>query len=136
MDVCWLDTSNDTLWMVELKAFDHAENIYYKKVDISQNEVADYWINELFLKSLHTLTMLETNRSGTSQCLVNGLRNETSFKIVHLINVIYGQEEYLSFWKDKLEDKLKPYMKIYNVSSLSVLPYKMAKEKGWLSWIV
>lgn len=80
--------------------------------------------------------MLETNRSGTKKCLVDGIGDDTSYKLVHLINVIPGQEEYLSFWQDKLKDLLFPYIKIYNVSSVNILPYATAKEEQWLPWVV
>lgn len=136
MDVCWLDKGSNTLWMVELKAFDHKDNTNFKKVDISNEDVSEYWLHELFLKSLHTLSMLETNRSGTAQCLVDGIELDTEYKIVHLINVMPGQEEYLSFLKDRLETLLKPYIKIFRVSSINILPYSTAKEQRFLPWIV
>lgn len=136
MDVCWLDRNKNILWLVELKAFDHVDNINFKATDISDGDVVSYWINELYLKSLHTLTMLETKRSGTQKCLVEGIETTTTFRLVYLINVIPGQEEYLSYWKDKLESLLLPYLKIFNVDSLAVVPYRTAKEKKTLPWIV
>ena len=136
MDVCWLNINENTLWMVELKAFDHPRNTLFLQQDISDTTIFDYWLNELYLKTTHTLCMLETDRSGTRQCLVGGIQADTAYKVVHLINVAQGQEEYLSFLKDKLQDLLRPYIHLFNVSSINVLPYAMAKKEKWLPWIV
>ncbi|GAA4144419.1 MULTISPECIES: hypothetical protein [Sphingobacterium] len=136
MDVCWLDKASNVLWMVELKAFDHAENVHFRQVDLSSKDVIEYWLNELFLKSVHTLGMIETNRSGTKKCLIPGIALDTEYKIVHIINVMHGQEEYLSFMKDRLQSQLEPYIKIFNVDSISIIPYNSAKNQKLLKWII
>jgi len=136
MDICWLDKANNVLWAVELKAFDNPANAKHIKNDLKTIDIVEYWINELYKKTVHTLCMLETNRSNTKSCLVAGISDTTIFKIVHLINVIPGQESYLTFMKDELTVRLKPLLAIFRVDSLAVVPYNTAKGGALVSWIV
>jgi hypothetical protein len=136
MDVCWLEKSTNTLWAVELKAFDDPANARHTQQDLSQSGIVDYWMDELLKKSIHTLCMLETNRSKTKTCLVAGISDLTDFKLVHLINVIPGQESFLMFMKDKLQALLKPYLAVFRVSSIAIIPYSTARNRRLLPWIV
>ncbi|MGI9159080.1 MAG: hypothetical protein ACR2K1_04930 [Saprospiraceae bacterium] len=36
MDIGWFDTARNTLWLVELKAFYHKENLLYQPKDLSK----------------------------------------------------------------------------------------------------
>ncbi len=136
MDICWMDNASDILWCVELKAFDDPTNVKFLQQDLSSAEIIKYWIDELYKKTLHTLCMLETNRSNTQTCIVQGITNQTAFKLVHLINVLPGQETWLQFIQDELLIMLKPLIAIYNVNSLTVIPYSLAKNKAILPWII
>ena len=136
MDICWLDTALNTLWCVELKAFDDPGNAKFLQQDLSNGGIVKYWIDELYKKTLHTLCMLETDRSKTNSCIVQGINDQTIFKLVHLINVVHGQETLLQFIQDELKIMLKPILAIYNVHSLTVIPYSLAKNKAILPWIV
>jgi hypothetical protein len=136
MDICWLDATKNTLWAVELKAFDNPANAKHIQSDLNDQNVVNRWIDELFKKSLHTLCMLETNRSNTHTCLPAGINVNTSFRLVHLINVISGQETLLSFMQDELRIRLKPLLAVFRVESLSVIPYSVARGGILLPWIV
>lgn len=136
MDICWLDKTADTLWCAELKAFDDPANAKFIKQDLSSQNIVEYWIDELYKKSLHTLCMLETNRSNTNTCIVHGITEQTVFKLVYLINVLPGQETLLDFMQVKLRNLLKPILAIYNVHSLTVIPYLLAKNRKLTPWIV
>lgn len=136
MDVCWLDNAANILWCVELKAFDHPINPLFASHDLSNASVINYWIDELYKKSLHTLCMLETNRSNTQSCIVQGIEDQIVFKLVHLINVLPGQETLLQYVQDQLNAMLKPFIAIYKVESLVVIPYSFAKGRALLPWIV
>lgn len=136
MDVCWFDKTSDILWCVELKAFDNPANANFLQQDLSQKNVVDYWIDELYKKSVHTLCMLETNRSNTQTCIVPGISDQTTFRLVHLINVVPGQETSLQFIQDELRIMLKPLIAIYNVDSFTVVPYSLARNRAIVPWIV
>ena len=136
MDVCCLEAATNTLWCVELKAFTDPSNAKFANQDLTSTGIIEYWIEELYKKSLHTLCMLETNRSNTKSCVVNGIVDQTTFKLVHLINVLAGQETMLQFVQDKLNIILKPIKAIFNVKSVTVIPYSMARNKSMLPWIV
>ena len=135
MDLCWLEQSKDTLWAIELKTFTDASNVKFINQDLSSDRIAEYWINELYNKSVHTLCMLETNRSNTKSCLIDGITNITKIKLVHVINVIPGQESFLLPMKDKLQSLLKPYLAIFKISSVSIIPYSLYRGSELFPWI-
>lgn len=136
MDVCWLDTKANILWSVELKAFINPANYLHKVQDITQVNIADYWIDEFYKKAVHTLCMIETNRSGTKNCIAVKLDNKTDFKLVFLVNVMAGQELLLNAMQDKLRVLLKPYLALFNVSTMVIMAYAQARNNPLLPWIV
>lgn len=136
MDICWLDVTGGVLWAVELKAFDNPANALHRQSDLSKTDIIDHWINELYHKSLHTLCMLETNRAHTQSCSIAGISDQTAFKLVHLLNLVPGQESYASFIQDKLREMLKPMLAIFRVDALVVIPYNTASGGRLLSWII
>lgn len=136
MDICWLDTKANILWAVELKAFVNPANYKHKVQDITQVNIAEYWIDEFYKKAVHTLCMLETDRSGTRKCTVTGLNDQTNFKLVFLINVTAGQELLLGAMQDRLRALLKPYLALFNVSTMVIMAYGQARNNPSLTWIV
>lgn len=136
MDVCWFDTSVNTLWLVEFKAFYSSDNPHYFQRDLSDsNEVAD-WLTKLTEKSIHTVAMSLTNRSLTQSCLPEIPDNNTTINVIHLVKVIPGQDTYLDPLQDKLRLRLKPYKAIFNISAISIISYDFAVKNQLLSWIV
>jgi hypothetical protein len=136
MDICWLDIQANILWAVELKAFVNPDNSLHKVQDINQVNIADYWIDEFYKKAVHTLCMLETNRSDTKNCTVTGINSRTDFKLVFLINVLAGQELLLNAMQDKLRVLLRPYLTLFNVSTMVIMAYGQARNNPLLPWIV
>jgi len=136
MDICWLDIATNVLWVIELKAFDNPDNALFLQSDLRDGNIVNYWIDELYKKSVHTLCMIETNRSNTQTCLNNNITSQTTIRLVHLINVLPGQETHLSFMQDELRKRLKPFISIFGVQSFSVIPYSLAKGGKLLPWIV
>jgi hypothetical protein len=136
MDICWLDVTNNILWAVEMKAFDNPANVKHIQQDLSQQNIIKHWINELYIKSVHTLSMLSTNRSGTLGCAMAKINDQTTFKLVHLLNFVPGQESYAPFIQDQLKALLKAYLAIFRVESVSVIPYNIYRGGGLIPWIV
>jgi hypothetical protein len=120
-DICWFDTNNDTLWLVELKAFDNPANLKYQTQDLSDSNRVEYWLTELANKSIHSICMSLTNRSATQSCMPSIPNNNTKIRIVHLLKVMPGQESYLDPMQDKLRNSLKPYTAIFNISAISII---------------
>ncbi len=135
-DVCWFDLSNNTLWFVELKAFDNPLNFKYKKQDLSISDTIEHWLNELKDKSIHAVSMVLTNRSGTQSCVPIQLQANTAIKIMHLVKVMHGQDSYLDPMQNKLRVSLKPYQAIFKIDNISIVSYDFAVANSLLSWIV
>lgn len=135
MDVCWLESEKNILWIIEMKAFHNPDNPKHAPTDLKDQNIIDIKLRELYTKSIHTLCMLETNRSGTQNCLTGPINHDTDFKLIHIISVVPGQETFLAQMKDKLKDMLKPYLRIFRVSTCIVIPYSLYRDDPLLPWI-
>ncbi len=135
-DVGWFDLANNTLWLVELKAFDNPLNLKYKKQDLSDGSIVEHWISELVDKSIHAICMSNTNRSETQSCLPQIPDNNTKINIIHLLKVMPGQDVFLGPMTDKLRNKLRAYTAIFNISAITIISYDLALRNNNLSWIV
>jgi hypothetical protein len=135
MDVCWFDREENTLWSIEMKSFTNlAGHPQYNEQDVSRRNILDYWLTELYNKTIHTLCMLETNRSGTKDCRLEGITDTTKYKLIHLLHVKGGQEEYLQQMQDELRSKLKPFLAIFR-STVAIVPYSQTKNGEILPWV-
>ncbi len=136
-DVCWFDIASDALWLIELKAFDNPLNPKFLPQDLSISTTVDHWLNELKDKSIHAVSMVLTNRSGTHSCLPFLHPNiNTTIKIVHLVKVLPNQDTYLNPMQDKLRQNLKAYQAIFNIDSIMIISYDFAIKNSLISWIV
>ena len=135
-DVCWYETGSDTLWLVELKAFNNPGNVLYKPQDLTDTNVVEYWLTELAGKTIHAICMSTTNRSRTQSCMTTIPTNDTKIKVVHLLKVIPGQDSYLDPMQDRLRSMLRPYSAIFNISGISIISYDFAVQRQLLNWIV
>jgi hypothetical protein len=135
-DVCWFDVKNDTLWLIELKAFDNPANPKYQQQDLTIQERVTHWLDELTAKSIHATAMVLTNRSDTQSCVPHQVTAKTKIKIVHLVKVMKGQDEYLMPMQDVLRRNLQPYSAIFKIDSIAIISYDFAVARKLLSWIV
>src|SRR5690606_38556299 len=124
----------DILWIIELKAFYNPDNPRHIPTDLRDQSIIEIKLNELYTKSVHTLCMLETDRSNTQNCKTIRINRDTDFKLIHIISVYPGHEEYLSPMQDKLKDLLKPYLKIFRVSTCTILPYSLYRNSSLIPW--
>ena len=135
-DVCWFDVQNNTLWLIELKAFDNPTNPKYLPQDLTNPTTVNYWLSELKDKSIHAVSMVLTNRSNTQSCMPAKPKDDTTIKIVHLVKVISGQDSYLNPMQDKLRQTLRPYKALFNIDSIVIVSYDFAVLNNLVSWIV
>ncbi len=130
MDFGWLDTEKDTLWLIELKGFinPNPANTKFRETDLSQPQIVKEKINELLLKSIHSVCMLDNKRSNTANCVVSGCTPATKIKLVHILNVKQEHISYLSSMKDVLEREFEAYKAIFNINGIIVIDYETAKK--------
>lgn len=126
MDVCWLDEAQNELWMIELKGFHNPANPLHIAPNLDNPDVIEKKLEELFLKSVHSLCMLDNSRSNTKNCVITGVSNVTKLKLIHIISLNPQHAHYLIFLNDRLQNKMKPYRAIFNVSSIAVLDHNYA----------
>ncbi len=130
MDFGWLDTNNETLWLIELKGYinPNPTNTRFQETDLSQQNIIDAKINELLLKSIHSVCMLDNKRSKTKNCIAPSFNSTSKIKLVHILNIKQEQIDYLNVMKDKLEREFEAYKAIFNVSSILIIDYETAKK--------
>ncbi len=136
MDIGWLETATNTLWLVELKAFHNPAMPLYAPKDLSDTAIADKIFDNLLGKSIHTICQVNTNRSNTQACIGHPIANNTSIRLVHLVKTMPGQDIYLTPLGDKLRDKLRPYIAIFNIAGVAIVSYDLAVANRLLPWII
>ena len=129
MDFGWLDKDNETLWLIELKGYINPDptNRTFQETDLSQQNIIEAKIDELLLKSIHSVCMLDNNRSKTKNCIVSGFNSTSKIKLVHILNIKHEQIDYLNVMKDRLEREFEAYKAIFNVKSILIIDYETAK---------
>jgi len=130
MDFGWFDKSKNTLWLIELKGFmnPNPNNLKFKETNLSNVSIIDEKINELLMKSIHSVCMLENKRSNTYKCFDKNYNFETKIKLVHILNIKKEYIELLDGFKFRLEKEFKAYKAIFNINSITVIDYNKAKE--------
>lgn len=136
MDIGWFDLNTNTLWLVELKAFNDPNNIRYTPKDLSNQDIVEDVIRELLGKSIHTICQISTNRAGTQSCMSVPISLDTTINLVYLIRTMPGQDVYLNHMQDKLRTDLKPFIAIFNIAAIAVISYDYAVANRLLNWIV
>lgn len=133
MDFIWYDTTDNTVWLVELKGFYFPENEKHVSTDLGDQEVLSKKLQELEAKALHSLVMLATKRTNLHQCAGAALKKQ-KIKLMFILEVIPQQESYLTFIRASIEDTLKPFLRLFAVESVMVVNQEIGKSIG-LKWI-
>ena len=136
MDAGWFDIQNNTLWLVELKAYYNPLNSKHISTDLRDSNFTNKILNGLTTKSIHSVSMSVQNRSNTQSCLPKVPDNRTVIKIVHLLRVLPGQDSFLNPMQDKLREALKPYTAIFKIDGIVILSYDYAVKEKLFNWIV
>ena len=126
MDFIWWQGANDILWMIEMKGYCNPVNRRHQATDLSDKTTSDKKLEELYTKSVHTLCMLQNNRANTDACCHFPIPLNATYKIVHLLHVHPTHETYLSPLSTVLNNRLKTFKALYNVSSVAIVSYQRA----------
>ncbi len=125
MDCSWLDTTNNKLWLIELKRYYNPENDKYIPTDLSNKKVKSKKIVELLQKTVGTLLLLN-DRYKTMDIFPKAISYETKINIVHILKVKPEYKEYLQFMTDKLKAEFNDFP--LNASSLFIIDYEMVSD--------
>ncbi len=91
IDFGWLDTKYNTLWLIELKGYinPNPKNIKFKETNISNSFIVDKKINELLLKSIHSVCMINNKRSNTIDCVMTEIKANSKIKLLKFLLSFY-----------------------------------------------
>ncbi len=117
--------------MIELKGFinPNPSNTKFLEADLSQQNIIDEKINELLLKSIHSVCMIDNKRSNTLNCIPSGYDSSSKIKLVHILNVKADHICHLVAMKDRLDREFTAYKAIFNVESIMIIDYELAKNE-------
>lgn len=122
------------LWLIELKSYFDLSNPKHQSTDISRVDIFEEKLEKFTQKAIHSLAMLFGSRINTQSCLKKSITKNTRLKLVYIVSVESRYTLHLQPLGDKLRQKLKPYIALYNIDSVTVLDYTNAKKS--LKWVV
>ncbi len=130
MDFGWIDTQNNTLWLIELKGFinPNPHNDKFQETDISKSNIVEKKIKELLLKSIHSVCMIDNRRSDTIQCIPAVYNSNLKIKLIHVLNIKRDHIPHLIGMNAKLNTEFKAYKAIFNITSINIVDYETAKN--------
>lgn len=136
MDIGWLDTAHNTLFLVELKAYFHPENPHHQPTYLNPPQSADFvttLCQELVEKAIHSLSFIYGGRQD-SQNHIPQLPQDHRLKIAYLIRVPNGQSMELMALGDEIRKRLRPYIHLFNITDVMMIDWEIMK--GEISWVV
>ena len=126
MDVCWLDTKNNTYWLIELKDFSSA--------DISSSVTIKERVEEIFKKAVDSLCLFLSSKhnyrfsvDNINPCFHYLPPNEsTQFKFITIIHITKSQRANVSLLNEQFRNKFYPYAKLFGIEQYSVVEHSSA----------
>lgn len=130
MDFGWIDTTNDVLWLIELKGYinPNPQNMRFQETDLSQPNIIEQKINELLLKSIHSVCMIDNQRSDTKNCIPINYNSDLKIKLIHILNIKKEHIVHLNGMSAKLNSEFAAYKAIFNIDTIIVIDYDSAKK--------
>ncbi|MDR2087626.1 MAG: class I tRNA ligase family protein, partial [Dysgonamonadaceae bacterium] len=126
MDVCWLDHTDNTFYLIELKD--------YTKDD-PEKRTSEERVWELVKKSVDSLQMLNAALQETTEGIhiheqTNRLiKKENTLKFISVIHIHEAQKTYLPALNDSYRSKFKPYADLFNIRYYAIVSHETAKNK-------
>lgn len=125
MDACWLDTTNNIFYLIELKDYTNAN---------LQQGNSDRRISDLWKKSIDSLQMINSLLQGTAKG--QQLQRDIQFslpegcvcKYLSIVKIQESQKAELQFINDQYKALFKSYASLFGVLNYSVLTYDSAKK--------
>lgn len=130
MDFVWIDKEKKTLWLVELKGFinPNPENKKFQETDLDNKNTLDNKLQELLKKSIHSVCMINNERSKTENCIKPKLPTSYKIKILHILNIKKEHRHFLKVIKIRFMKDFEPFEAIFRVDSVSIADYETAKK--------
>ncbi len=147
MDVCWYDQTNDILYIIELKNWgnntlveENDPNFTTDEIQKMKTGISNYRIENLLKKSVDTTCMFmsillgKKNSIKIQQCSQFKISNNTTIKLLSIINWIDIDSTYISHINTQYKSKFNSYAKLFDIKSFLVLPkYKASQLFSWIS---
>jgi len=146
MDACWYDKANDILYIIELKNWENnslaeesdpsytPEQIHKMKEGISNHRIGN-----LLKKSIYTTCMFmsillgKVNGNKIQQCSPFTISNNTTIKLLSIINWTDIDSTYISNINTQYKSKFNSYAKLFDINTFLVLTKDKASEL--FSWV-
>lgn len=147
MDVCWYDQISDTLYIIELKNWDNntlaeESDLNYTPDEIKKTKarISNYRIGNLLKKSVDTTCMFmsillgKANGLKIQKCLPFTISNNTTIKLLSIINWTDIDSTYISNINTQYKSKFNSYAKLFGIKTFLVLPKNKATQLfTWIS---
>jgi hypothetical protein len=147
MDVCWYDQTSDTLYIIELKNWENnsfAEesdpNYTPDEIQKMKEGISNYRIGNLLKKSVDTTCMFmsillgKVNGIKIQQCSPFTISNNTTIKLLSIINWTDIDNTYISNINTQYKSKFNSYAKLFDIKTFLVLPKDKASQLfTWIS---
>lgn len=146
MDACWYDQSKDILYIIELKNWENNilteesdPNYTSEEIQAMKSGISTYRIRNLLKKSVDTTCMFmsillgKVNGSKIQQCSPFTISNNTTIKLLSIINWTDIDSTYISNINTQYKSKFNAYAKLFDIKTFLVLPKDKASEL--FSWI-
>jgi len=132
MDVCWIDASNSIpiIWLMELKQLFDPANPMFQEKDITSKKIYNDFMITFYKNVWHSISMIAQNRSETQSCsstLSPNLIEESSLKVVFILNIQPNLKHHLNGFQKDLKHKLMDAIAVFKIDSVAVLAYDDAK---------
>jgi hypothetical protein len=141
MDVCWYDSTNDTLYMIELKEWkndniEEEKNTSYSAEEINKMKegITKHRIHEVFKKSLDSVSMFisillkKPFSQHIQRCSPFTISENTTIKLLTIVDWHKEDTTYISTISDKYKSYFKPYAKLFGIKSYVVMTKSQAIE--------
>jgi hypothetical protein len=146
MDVCWYDTINDVLYLIELKDWsdgkllEEADPSYpAAKLEELKKKITLHRISELVKKSIDSSSMFISSLLGRPYaakielCMPFRISKDTEIVLLSVINWTNPDTSYISTINSEYKSRFQSYAKLFGIKSSVVLTKE--KAKTIFSWI-
>jgi hypothetical protein len=127
MDIGWYDSSENILYLIELKDF--------TKKNLRDRNIAKQVVFDLVKKSVDSMAMIMAVKAGThysskiQPCLPPSFNVSTSkIKMIHIINCSEDRKTDIQFLRDKFQEHFEAYKKLFDVENCTVVSVQQARK--------
>jgi hypothetical protein len=147
MDACWYDQKKDILYLIELKNWEKNNlveetdpNFTHEQIQDMKEGISNYRIRNLVKKSIDTCCIFmsillgKTNGNKIQQCSPFMISNNTTIKLLSIINWTDIDSTYISTINTQYKSKFNSYAKLFDIKTFLVLTKDKASELfTWIS---